>query len=107
MKVSVIFLVITPCPQAVLGQTAPPKLPSPSGPFGIGRVGYDWIDASRPAWNSTDPQAHRELMVYLWYPTAQKHGDVRGAYIPGAKEIDGAVQSQRAMVDLFGDNWPL
>jgi dienelactone hydrolase len=46
-------------------------------------------------------------MVYLWYPTAQKRRDVREAYIPGAKEIDGAVESQRAMVDLFGDNWRL
>jgi predicted dienelactone hydrolase len=109
MKVSVtaVFLISIACPRAVLGQTALPKLPSPSGPFGVGRVGYDWIDASRPAWNSTDPQAHRELMAYLWYPTARKHADVREAYIPGAKQMDGAIETRRPMAGLFAENWPL
>ncbi len=86
---------------------AAPKLPPPSGPFGIGRAGYDWIDAKRPAWNSTDPQAHRELMVYLWYPTAQKHADVRGPYIPGAKQMDAVAEIQTRMREEFGSNWPL
>lgn len=35
-------------PEGVLQVDALPKLPAPSGPFGIGRVGYDWIDLSRP-----------------------------------------------------------
>jgi hypothetical protein len=42
---------------------ATPKLPPPSGPFGVGRSGYDWIDPMRPDRFSSDPQAHRELMV--------------------------------------------
>ena len=46
-------------------------------------------------------------MVYLWYPTAKKHREVREAYLPGAKEMDVNVESRRSMVDLFGDNWPL
>ena len=43
-----------------------PHLPAPSGPFGIGRIGYEWIDTSRPEVHSADPQAHRDLMVFLW-----------------------------------------
>jgi hypothetical protein len=27
---------------------ATPTLPIPSGTFGIGRIGYEWIDLSRP-----------------------------------------------------------
>jgi dienelactone hydrolase len=76
----------------------PPKLPLPSGPFGIGRVGYDWIDESR---------AHRELMVYLWYPTKGNQADVHGPFIPGAKQMDAAPEAQRYMRDLFAANWPL
>jgi hypothetical protein len=25
-----------------------PQIPSPTGPYGIGRIGYHWTDASRP-----------------------------------------------------------
>lgn len=90
-------VILTACiaiPWAAQGQIILP----PSGQFGIGRVGYDWID---------EPRAHRELMVYLWYPTAQKHADVRGPYISGAKQMDAVPEAQRAMRDLFGTSWPL
>ena len=66
----------------------PPELSTPSGPFGIGRSSYDWTDPSRPDRYSSDPQARRELMVYVWYPTSEKRAATKGAYIPGAKELD-------------------
>jgi hypothetical protein len=46
-------------------KAATPTLPTPSGPFGIGRIGYEWIDPSRPDTYSANPDAHRDLMVYL------------------------------------------
>lgn len=85
----------------------PPQLPQPSGSFGIGRVGYDWTDASRPDRFSSDPMAHRELMVYLWYPTSPKPADARGIYLAGAKQMDADANIQRMMRDGYGDNWPL
>src|SRR4051812_44047286 len=36
-----------------------PRLPAPSSPFGIGRVGYHWVDPLRPDGHSKDPNAHR------------------------------------------------
>lgn len=36
-------------------------LPSPTGPFAVGRVLFDWAD---------QPPARRELMVWMWYPAA-------------------------------------
>jgi dienelactone hydrolase len=84
-----------------------PQLPVPSGPFGIGRVGYDWIDTSRPDRYAADPQAHRELMVYLWYPTSQESANDEGEYFPGAKQMDAVPEVQRRMRDDYGINWPL
>ena len=92
---SVIGLIAWSC--AAFGQgTQPadalPKLPVPSGPFGIGRVGYDWADPSRPDQYSSDPKAHRKLMVYFWYPTSEKSADVKGPYLP---VLSGWIRSLR------------
>lgn len=83
------------------------KLPVPSGKFGIGRVGYDWIDASRPDINSTDPQAHRSLMVYLWYPSSPKAAGKTGVYLPGAMQMNSAPEIQPHVKEEFGDVWPM
>jgi dienelactone hydrolase len=84
-----------------------PQLPTPSGPFGIGRVGYDWTDNARSDRYSTDLQAHRELMVYLWYPISQKAADTKGTYLPAAKEMDATPDIQHSMQQEFEANWPL
>lgn len=86
-------------------EAAPPRLPIPSGQFGIGRVGYDWIDTSRM--DRFSAGAHRELMVYLWYPTSANPGDSKGMYLPGAKQMDAAPGIRRIMLDDSGANWPL
>jgi pimeloyl-ACP methyl ester carboxylesterase len=82
-----------------------PKIPAPSGPFGIGRVGYDWVDPSRPDPYSSDPKAHRELMVYFWYPTSEKPADAEGAYLPGAQRMDALPEIQSRMSHEFGKSW--
>jgi hypothetical protein len=65
------------------------QLPEPSGLFDIGRVGYEWVDISRPDGHSTDPQAHRGLMVYVWYPSLKGKAEEIGEYLPGANlEVD-------------------
>jgi hypothetical protein len=62
-------------------------LPVPAGPFGVGRIGYEWIDASRADIHS-DPLKHRDLMVYLWYPSLKGKAGEMGEYLPGAKLMD-------------------
>ncbi len=93
--------------QHVPATVAVPRLPAPSGPYGIGRVGYDWTDPSRRDRYSSSPQAHRELMVYIWYPASTNRADARGTYLPGAKQMDAAPDIQRGMRDDYGANWPL
>ena len=85
---------------------AAPQLPVPSGRFGIGRVGYDWVDSSRSDRFASDPQAHRELMVYLWYPTSRKAVGVQGAYLPGAREMDAKPEIQKIQRGELEAAWP-
>lgn len=85
-----------------------PKLPRPSGPFGVGRVAFDWIDESRSADMAEDRGPHAELMVYVWYPTRAAATEVKGVLFPGAKEIDSTSGvSDQLKTRLFGGNWPL
>jgi pimeloyl-ACP methyl ester carboxylesterase len=93
-----------PAPQD--GTAATPTLPTPSGTFGIGRIGYEWIDLSRPDAYSTDPQAHRDLMVYLWYPSPQRNTAEEGWYLPGAKAMDADPALQPHMKQEFETAWP-
>ena len=86
-------------------------LPEPSGPFGIGRIGYEWIDDSRQDAYSSDPDtsaphAPRDLMIYLWYPSPRKVSATPGVYLPGAKQMDVDPQSQPLVKDEFGEVWP-
>lgn len=87
-------------------------IPPPSGPFAIGRVGYDWIDPARPEvlFPKTDSwivDAHREIMVYIWYPAAPaKLGTPKAQYFPNADRIDktGFAESERA---IWEKAWPM
>jgi hypothetical protein len=43
-------------------------LPSPGGPYSVGRIEYDWVDTSRADPLGVDPQGPRRLNVWIWYP---------------------------------------
>jgi dienelactone hydrolase len=83
-----------------------PILPTPSGPFGIGRHSYDWTDTTRLDTQGPDPKRNRELMVYLWYPIEHSARGVQGAYLPNAKQIDADPQLGHEMREGYGDVWP-
>jgi len=85
--------------------TEVPQIPVPSGTFGIGRIGFDWVDTSRADPYSSSRRAHRELMVYLWYPTSLKSEGAKGSYIPGAQQMDTTPEAQGRMRQEFGDRW--
>jgi predicted dienelactone hydrolase len=79
-----------------------PQIPSPTGPYGIGRIGYHWTDASRP--DDYNSEVRRELMVYLWYPTAKSAG-TKGQYFPGAAQMDALPEIHKIMSREFGNAW--
>lgn len=57
-------------------------LPAPTGPYKVGRVTYDWIDAGRL--NPFAPVAgtKQELAVWLWYPAAVVTSSQAAEYLP-------------------------
>ena len=48
----------------------PLELPAPTGPFAVGRVTYDWTDDAKLDTLAPVPGTKRELLVWVWYPSA-------------------------------------
>jgi len=59
------------CAVAQPESSGPGGLPSPTGPFAIGRVTVHWIDPTRIEPFSAKP---RELMIDIWYPADSPTG---------------------------------
>ncbi len=87
-------------------ESSVPELPQPSGPFGVGRVPFDWIDPNRPPDMAEDRGSHSELMVYVWYPIEATRQEVKGTLFPGAAQLDSSVRAG-LKEKIFGGNWPL
>src|SRR5256886_7534683 len=45
-------------------------LPTPTGPFAVGRAIYDWTDDTKLDTLAPVPGTKRELLVWIWYPSA-------------------------------------
>jgi predicted dienelactone hydrolase len=57
------------------------SLPHPYGPYQIGTLTYDWVDAARPEIFTADPSDRRELMVQVWYPVQGSKSAKRAPYV--------------------------
>jgi len=88
------------------GSAAAPRLPVPAGRFGIGRIGFDLTDAARADRYTADPHARRELMVWLWYPADQRDPDLRGVYLPGARQMEANAETRQSEQREFEAAWP-
>ena len=81
---------------AISSQTPPAiklALPVPSGPFAVGRITYHWTDSSRPEPFSLHMGAHREVMVYVWYPAAKsKVAGQTAPYLPDFSAAQNVVR---------------
>jgi predicted dienelactone hydrolase len=58
------------------------ELPTPTGPYAIGRTIFDWTDDN--ALDTLAPTAgtKRELLVWIWYPAASGQSAVADDYVP-------------------------
>jgi pimeloyl-ACP methyl ester carboxylesterase len=65
-------------------------------------VSYEMIDPSRSEPLSPKPDAHRRMMVYVWYPTDKKAkvGEVTAPYLPGFDEAKSKI-SAGDVADMF------
>jgi predicted dienelactone hydrolase len=69
-----------------------PQLPAPDGKFAVGRVTYHWTDMARLEPLSKKAGAHREIMVYVWYPAAKtQQASDSAAYFPDFKAARSAI----------------
>ena len=58
-------------------------LPTPTGPFAVGRAIYDWIDDAKLDTMAPVPGTKRELLVWIWYPSAIGQSVAMDEYVPG------------------------
>ncbi|MGB7848607.1 MAG: hypothetical protein WBL63_23545 [Candidatus Acidiferrum sp.] len=57
-------------------------LPTPTGSFAVGRVIYDWTDDATLDALAPTPGPKRELLVWIWYPSAAGQSGVMDDYVP-------------------------
>jgi pimeloyl-ACP methyl ester carboxylesterase len=57
------------------------SLPTPTGPFAVGRTIYEWTDVSRDEVFSDVDGEHRSVAVWVWYPAESSDAPVSG-YMP-------------------------
>src|SRR5205807_10392613 len=57
-------------------------LPTPTGPFAVGRAIYDWTDDARVDTLAPVPGTRRELLVWIWYPSAAGPSAAMDDYVP-------------------------
>jgi len=56
-------------------------LPSPTGPYDVGRTSFDWVDQSRDE-PLGKPGGKRELLAWVWYPAEAAPGATPAPYLP-------------------------
>lgn len=57
-------------------------LPTPTGSFRVGRALYDWADPETPDTLAPVAGAKRELLVWIWYPSAAGPSAAEDDYLP-------------------------
>ncbi len=67
----------------VIERNSPLELPVPTGSYPVGRMIYDWRDASRNDPLADQANTPRELEVWVWYPAAST-GKSAAPYLPPA-----------------------
>jgi pimeloyl-ACP methyl ester carboxylesterase len=78
--------------------------PRPSGPYQIGTVTYHWVE-SRHEIFSADPNAHRELMVQVWYPAKGNSSSARAPYVDDASALSPALARVLHLPGFTFDYW--
>jgi len=58
------------------------SLPTPTGPFAVGRALYDWADDETLDTLAPVPGVKRELRVWIWYPAVAGQATAIADYLP-------------------------
>src|SRR2546428_11892355 len=64
-------------------------LPTPTGSFAVGRAIYDWTDDAKLDALAPVPGTKRELLVWIWYPSAAGQSVAMDDYVPAQMRAAG------------------
>jgi dienelactone hydrolase len=59
------------------------ELPSPTGPYKVGRTSFELTDKSRKEVYSPSEGEMRRVVIWTWYPAQPAQGSVIAEYLPG------------------------
>jgi dienelactone hydrolase len=75
-------------------------LPTPTGPFAVGRAMYIWSDAAQAELMAPQPGTKREILAWIWYPAAPRQpSQTVDDYLPTPWRM--AVERQRGALFKF------
>lgn len=57
-------------------------LPSPTGPFAVGRTTFAWINEAEKDDLAPSPASKRQVVAWMWYPASRSARDARAEYLP-------------------------
>ena len=75
-------------------------LPTPTGPFAVGRALYDWADDEKLDTLAPVPGTKREVLVWIWYPTAAGQSAAIDDYLPAPLRTE-VERSSGALISKF------
>ncbi len=80
-------------------------LPAPTGHFGIGRTTYTWVNNAETDELAPSRRAKREVVVWIWYPSASTPSAPPAEYLPAPWRLalaqhSGVLMSQFLTRDL-------
>jgi predicted dienelactone hydrolase len=80
-------------------------LPEPTGHFAVGRTTYTWVNNAETDELAQSPGAKREVVVWIWYPSAAATSAAPAEYLPAAWRLataqhSGVLMSQFLTRDL-------
>ena len=76
-------------------------LPEPTGHFAVGRTTYAWVNNTQTDELAPSPGAKREVVVWIWYPSAAAKSAAPVEYLPAAWCLALAQHSGVLMSQFF------
>lgn len=83
-----------------------PRIPTPSGEFGVGTLSYEMVDESRQEIYSGKDEARR-YMIQIWYPADVKPTDKRAPWMENAEIFAPAIATYIDLPSFFLDHLTL
>lgn len=79
----------------------PIELPKPTGHFAVGRMTFSWVNNALTDELAPNPGAKREVVVWMWYPSAAATSAPPAEYLPEAWRSALAQRSGVLMSQFF------